>query len=101
MAGFNSQAFTEYFITFTTIPSGSLAESNARYTLISYAKSGEEHGEWTAKTALRILGGESPGDIPIVRNKKAKIVLNMRLAKKLGIVFPIELIEMATFVEEK
>ena len=34
---------------------------------------------------MEILDGKSPGDIPVAKNIKAKIYLNMRLAKKLNI----------------
>ena len=51
-------------------------------------------------TALRILKGERPEEIPLVTNKNAKIILNMKLAKKLEITFPMDLIENAIFLEE-
>ncbi len=51
------------------------------------------------KTALKILNGTSPSMIPITKNKRAKVSLNMSLAKDLGIIFPIEMIDMATLVD--
>jgi ABC-type uncharacterized transport system substrate-binding protein len=71
------------------------------FALIGFTKVPQEQGEWSANTALEIIAGKSPKDIPVVTNKKAKVYLNMRLAKKFGIKFPIELIERATFVEEE
>jgi ABC-type uncharacterized transport system substrate-binding protein len=62
---------------------------------------GEEQGAYMGRMALRILKGESPEDIPLVTNKKAKIYLNMKLAKKLEITFPMDLIEDAIFVGER
>ncbi|MCK5194670.1 MAG: hypothetical protein KAQ71_12730, partial [Desulfobulbaceae bacterium] len=56
-------------------------------------------GWWAGKTALRILDGTSPSDIPVTTNKESRVYLNMGLAKQLGIKFPMELIEKATFLE--
>jgi hypothetical protein len=57
-----------------------------------------EQGEWAAQAALDILAGKSPRQIPVVRNKKAKIYLNMRIAKILGVKFPLELLENAHMI---
>ncbi len=80
------------------IPSGSISLLSRRLALVSYIKIGEEQGEYAARAALKILEGESPGEMPIVRNKKAKIYLNMKLAKKMGLKFPMELIERAHLI---
>ncbi len=84
----------------TEIPSGIMLELMAKYVLACFAKYGSEQGEWAANTALEILMGKNPGEIPVTTNKKAKVILNMKLAKKLGVKFPMELIERASFVEE-
>ena len=70
------------------------------YTLLGNVKIAEEQGWWAGKTALKILQGASPDDIPITVNKKFRVYLNMVLAKKLGIKFPMNLIEQATFTEQ-
>ena len=85
----------------TEIPSGAEVELMAKYVLATFAKDPAEQGEWAATTALEILKGKKPEDIPIVTNRKAKIILNMKLAKKLDIKFPMELLERATFVGEE
>jgi ABC-type uncharacterized transport system substrate-binding protein len=69
------------------IPSGSINSWMAPYSLVTLAKSPEEQGEWSAKAALRILDGTRPAEIPVVENKKGKLILNLELAKKLGVVF--------------
>jgi hypothetical protein len=84
----------------TKIPTGSWDAWMGPYTLITKATYPEEQGEWAAKTVLEILDGKSPSDIAIVTNYKAKIILNMKLAKKLNIKFSMGLIEQATFAEE-
>ncbi len=83
----------------TTIPTGSVEDWITPYTLVGYTKIASEQGEWATQTALKILGGESPADIPIVRNKAAQVFLNMRIAKQMNIKFPMDMINRANFVE--
>jgi hypothetical protein len=85
----------------TSIPTVMFYTPWIEYALFTIAGSSEEQGRWAANTALEILNGKSPQDIPIVRNKEARIYLNMELAKNMGITFPMDLIEQATFVSEK
>lgn len=82
----------------TRIPTGSVEDWIAPYSLVCYAKRAQEQGEWAAQTALKILSGTSPQQIPVVENHQASVFLNMPLAKKLGILFPIDLIEQSTLV---
>lgn len=82
----------------TKIPSGSWDEWMMPYSLVGVLKSPQEQGSWAAATALKILDGTPPASIPITANTKARIFLNMRLAKEMGVKFPIELIERATLV---
>jgi len=72
----------------------------APFVLITFATHPEEQGRWAATTALKILSGTPPSQIPVVTNKAARVILNMRLAKKLGIRFPMELIDRAAFATE-
>lgn len=69
------------------IPSGSINSWMAPYSLLTLAKSPEEQGEWSATAALSILDGTPVSSIPVVENKKGKLVLNLTLAEKLGVVF--------------
>jgi len=85
----------------TKIPSGSVEEWIAPYSLICQAKLGSEQGEWAAMAVLRILGGVSPADIPFGTNYRTQVILNMPLAKKLGIMFPVNLIEQSLLVNEE
>lgn len=98
--GFNHEEMSEFVGNNTNIPTGAMQRYLIHYAMLTYSKIGEEQGEWAANTALEILGGRSPADIPIAANKKAKVYLNMPVAKRLGVKFPMELIERATFVEE-
>jgi len=95
---FNHRDMIEFIEANTSIPTGSMQKFLIDYALITFSKIGEEQGEYAAKTALEILAGKSPQQIPIVSNKKAKIYLNMKLAKKLEVKFPMELIENAHLI---
>lgn len=46
------------------------------YTILGVTKVSEEQGEWAAKTALKILSGISPSEIPIVPNSRRDIWIN-------------------------
>jgi ABC-type uncharacterized transport system substrate-binding protein len=46
------------------------------WTLLGVTKVSEEQGEWAAKTALKILGGMSPAQIPIIPNNRRDIWIN-------------------------
>jgi hypothetical protein len=70
----------------------------APFVLVGHMKLGEEQGDWAANAAVQILAGKSPMHIPVAQNKNARITLNMRLAKRLGVVFPVTLIEQAELI---
>ena len=98
VSGFDHDKMITFVENNTNIPTGAMQSYLRHYAMITFSKIGKEQGEWAANTALEILAGKSPKEIPIVTNKKAKIYMNMRIAKRLGIKFPMELIERATFV---
>jgi len=58
-----------------------------KYALLGITKIPEEQGEWQAGTALKILDGASPSSIPLVKNKRGKLMVNLKIAEKLGAVF--------------
>jgi ABC transporter substrate binding protein len=98
--GWNAEEALALILTATTVPTGNWDAWMAPYSLLTLANKPEEQGRWAAATALQILSGTAAGDIPVTINQKGKVYLNMELAKKLGIKFPIELIERATFTSE-
>ncbi len=67
--------------------------------LLIFANKPHEQGIWAAKTSLEILQGKDISKIKLTKNKKAKVYINVSLAKKLGIVFPFELIDNAVIVK--
>jgi ABC-type uncharacterized transport system substrate-binding protein len=67
--------------------------------MVVYAKMAEEQGEWAADTALKILSGSVPRDIPVARNQRAKILFNAQIIEKLGIKVPPDLLEIAETIQ--
>ncbi len=82
------------------IPSGAVQGLNMPYALLGYLKVAEEQGEWSANAALKILGGTSPSDIPIVKNEKGSLVVNAKIAARAGIELDYEIIGNADKVIE-
>lgn len=85
----------EYCQKNTKIPTGSMDDFMAPKALISFTKLSTEQGEWAAKTALEILDGKSPAEIPIAKNEKGDLYLNMKIAQSLGITFDLKIVKMA------
>lgn len=54
------------------------------YCVLGVTKVAREQGDWTARTALEILGGKSPAAIPVTANKLSRYYLNRELAYKTG-----------------
>lgn len=71
----------------------------ARLVLVGFMKSGEEQGDSAARMALKILHGTAPADLPVSENKFSRKTLNMKLAKRMGIVFPTDLVLDADLVK--
>lgn len=85
----------------TKIPTGCIQQNERTLALVGYTKSPHEQGTWAARTALRILAGTSPKDIPVVTNRKADVYLNLSLAEKLGVHFPLALVKKAQLVRSE
>jgi ABC-type uncharacterized transport system substrate-binding protein len=84
----------------TRIPTGTTTAPMRRCAVVSIIKNPREQGRWAGETALAILAGADPASIPLAANRESRVFLNMELARRLAIQFPMELIERATFVEE-
>lgn len=100
ISGWDMRQAEAFIHAHTRIPTGSLGDPTIRLGLLGLVKIAEEQGWWAGKTALRILAGTAPSAIPIVRNTQSRVYLNMKLAHRLGIEFPMDMIEKATFIEE-
>ena len=84
----------------TTVPTGTAYDFMAPYALLDFAKVAEEQGSWAADAALKILDGTSPSNIPVSKNKEGKLIINMRIAKTLGVDIPFDFIQSASQVIE-
>jgi hypothetical protein len=81
------------------IVSGTWHDFLSPFALVSFNKLGAEHGEWGGNTALAILKGAAPASIPFTANKKGELVINVRIAKKLGITPSFETLQGAKIIE--
>ncbi len=81
------------------IPTGAIQEEIRFFAFATYAKIAAEQGEWAADATLQILGGKKPSEVGETANKKAKIILNMRIAKRLGVMPDIALVKQAELVK--
>ncbi len=81
------------------IPGGATNTWMPQYSLIGMTKVPEEQGEWSARTALRILNGTRPSDIPVVTNKQGKLTVNLKIADKLGIIINPSLLRNAEIIQ--
>jgi len=93
-------AALSFILEHTKIPSGAVSDSDARYTLLGQVRIAAEQGWWAGKTAMAILRGKPVSHIPVTANKQSKTILNMPLAKQLGIKFPMAVLNNASFIDE-
>lgn len=70
----------------------------APYAMLTMAKIAYEQGEWAGKTALLILQGAKPTDIPIVANRRWNMFVNPALLARGGFVLPSEIMRKAVKV---
>jgi len=96
----DEEEMKQFVLKNTSVPTGSINDWMAPYSLLTLAKSGQEQGEWSAQTALSILGGTSPSAIPLAENKKGQLIVNFDLADKLGVVFAPSLLKSAVILGE-
>ena len=82
----------------TRIPSGGVDSYMEKWNLLILAKSGEEQGRHAALTAFEILAGTPIESIPVVTNSKKEFVVNLALAEKLNIRFPLSILKQARVI---
>ena len=98
---FDLNKMIEFAKKYTIIPTFGSHFLTIKYALLGTPKIGEELGEWAANAALKILDGVKPSEIPITKNKQAKLYLNLPIANKLGIKFPIDLLDNSYLIYNK
>jgi putative tryptophan/tyrosine transport system substrate-binding protein len=68
--------------------------------LMSYGSDLDDASRLAAGYVARILKGEAPAELPVQLSTKVELVLNMKAAKALGVVFPLNLLGRADEVIE-
>jgi putative ABC transport system substrate-binding protein len=68
--------------------------------LISYGSNIADRSQQAGQYVGRILKGEKPGNLPIMRNTKFDLVINLRTARTLGLKVPVTLHSEANEVFE-
>jgi len=58
---------------------------------MSYAANQSDAYRQAGAYAARILRGEKPGDLPVMRSDKFEFVINLKTAKTLGLSVPLTL----------
>lgn len=94
--GWNPTEAADFIAKNTKIPSGTFQEEVMPYVMIGYLKVPEEQGTWATGAALKILDGAKAADIPIVRNKKGNLMINVKLAEKAGVQIPFKLVGVSS-----
>jgi ABC-type uncharacterized transport system substrate-binding protein len=98
--GWNDNEARRYAEQNTRIVTGCLLDWIAPLVFLGATRSAHEQGHYAATTALKILNGASPMDIPIRGNVNANIFINMRIAKKLNKKIPNSFKKIATKIIE-
>ncbi len=96
--GWDDNLANEWIAEHTTIPTGSPNLHMAPFVLLCYPKLNEEYGQFAGETALKILRGTAPSEIPIEQNRRSQITINTDIANHLEIIFSPEYLEIANLV---
>jgi ABC-type uncharacterized transport system substrate-binding protein len=83
----------------TRVVTGSFYDFVNGMALISYNKLASEQGEWAANAAIQIMKGAAAGSIPVASNQKGELVINARIAKKVGVMPSFETLQSAKILE--
>jgi len=91
-------AAEQFLLENTKVPTGTHNTWMARFALFTLARLPEEQGRYAALTALKILDGVKPSDIPLVRNKESRKTVNLKIAKAAGFTVPPSLLQDADII---
>ena len=96
--GWDDAAAEAFLTAKTVVPTGTINTWMAPFVMFTLAKQPEEQGEYAARTALKILDGARPGDLPLTSNQRAQLTVNLKMAKAAGIVLPVSLLQTAEII---
>ncbi len=82
--GWNDDEMGEYAVANANIISVTNHSWMMPVTALGYTKIPQEHGEWAAHSALEILAGTAPSDLPIVTNRKWDLWINQGVVSSTG-----------------
>ncbi len=80
------------------IPTAAMIEGAEDLVVLTISASPQEQGKNVADMARKVLGGVKPRDIPPRDPEQINIIINVKLAKSLGLEVPADLISKATRV---
>jgi hypothetical protein len=101
VTGWDAAEAEAFVAAHTAVPTGSVLPWMQPYNLLTIAKVPEEQGEYAATTALRILAGARPAELPVERNRLAHLVVNLKMAKAAGLVLPVSLLQTAEVIGQE
>ena len=99
LSDFDYIAAEQFILDNTKIPTGAMNEFISPYSLLGYLKVPEEFGIWAAQTALQIIDGTPPSAIPMAKNQRFELILNLKVADRLGIVFSTNMLKNARIIK--
>ena len=78
------------------IPTAAMLKGAEDLVVLTISASPQEQGKNVADMARKVLGGMKPRDIPPRDPEQIDIIVNLKLAKSMGLVVPADLISEAT-----
>jgi ABC-type uncharacterized transport system substrate-binding protein len=91
----NIQSAMDTILSDSKIPTGCLLEFLTPMAFIGCIKLPSEQGHWAAQTALKIINGTPVDSIPVAEPVDGKLIVNIKIAKALGIKVPRSYIDKA------
>lgn len=95
IAGWDPTEAENFLAANTRIPTGSNNAHMAPFVVFAMGKIAEEQGVYAGQTALKILSGAKPSEIPVVENKQVRLIVNLRMARAANIVLPVSVMKTA------
>jgi ABC-type uncharacterized transport system substrate-binding protein len=96
--GWDEEGAKTFALAETKVPVGTTNPWIMNYALLGITKVAGEQGEWSADAALKILNGATPASIPVVKNKRGNLMVNLSLADKLRVTFAPSVLKNAEVV---